>query len=48
MNKKKPWLTKKQFEEMKGALERGGYEVKTKYRRNMSTIKLGDIVLGYD
>ena len=43
--KKNPWLTKKEFEKVKGALERSGYEVKTKYRKNMKAIKLGDIIL---
>jgi len=43
--KEKTWLSKKEFEEIKKTAEILGCVVKSKYRKNMKTIKFGDIVL---
>jgi hypothetical protein len=37
--------TKKEYESLKQELERNGFQVLSKFRKNMKTIKLGDIVL---
>ena len=46
--KNKQWITKEQYEKMKAEAEKRGLKFISKYRKNMQSIKLADIVLGYD
>lgn len=43
-----PYITKEWYDEKKAALEAAGYIVKTKWRKNLKVISIGEIVLSED